>query len=64
MYNYISYSLWTYEQGPTGSAKVWNDPVSYLSTETGLGTRKSQIQSNILKKFHDKGIKVLVSVFG
>jgi hypothetical protein len=32
IYNCISYSLWTYEHGPSGAAAVWNDPISFLGT--------------------------------
>lgn len=63
-YNYISYSFWTYELGATGAAAVWNDPITYLGTESGLGVRKSQVQTSIMKKFKSMGVKVLISAFG
>lgn len=50
--------------GATGAAAVWNDPITYLGTESGLGVRKSQVQTNILKKFKSMGVKLLVSAFG
>lgn len=64
MYNYVSLNLWTCDQGATEAAQIWSDPVTNLGTETGLGSRKSQIQKNLIQKYHSKGIKVLVSVFG
>lgn len=64
LYNYVSYSLWTYELGPTGAAAIWNDPVTYLGTDSGFGSTKTQIQTNIMKRFHSLDVKLLVTAFG
>lgn len=64
IYNYLAYTLWSYELGPSGVAAIWNDPVTYLGTESGLGNRKSQIITNMLRQFKSMGVKVLVSAFG
>ena len=63
-YNYFAFAFWTSNNGPFDIAKIWMDPLTYLSAETEFGTNNDDIRNNILRKYHANGIKVLVAAFG
>jgi len=70
-YNIVNLAFWLpgtadgkTKPGPTDIATIWADPVKYLGTQSGLGTTKDEILKAIMKKYHDAGIKVMISGFG
>ena len=60
-YNYIALAFWSYGK-PLDMAKVWDDPQPYLKTT--FGNTKEETQRAILKRYHDKGIQLIISAFG
>jgi chitinase len=62
-YNVIILAFWL-TTNPTDIASVWADPLRFFSTDNPWGTTKDLIQKNLIKAYHSKGIKVLVSAFG
>ena len=63
-YNYVALSFWTTNEGPTDTAKVWASPVEFLSTETEFGKTDDEIRKALIQRYHENGIKVLISAFG
>jgi len=70
-YNVINLAFWLpgskdkkQPTGPTDVASIWADPVKYLGKQSGLGTTKDEILQNMMKAYHDAGVKVLISAFG
>jgi len=61
-YNYFCIAFWTCSQGPLDIAKFWNDPKTYMGTL--FGNTNDEIRTTMLKKYHDAGIKVMISAFG
>lgn len=70
-YNRINLGFWVLDEkadnkfgSATDLASIWEDPVKYLGTQSGLGTTKHEILQNLMKRYHDAGIKVLIAGFG
>ncbi len=62
-YNILIHSFWL-SSGPADAAKIWNNPIQYLSANNPFGTTNAQIQQNIAQIFHNNGKLLLVSAFG
>ena len=62
-YNFLVLSFWGCD-GSMDMVKVWENPVTYLGSETGLGTTKEEVQKNLKKKYNDGGVKLMISAFG
>ena len=63
-FNYIAYSFFTCHNGPVDIAKFWDNPITYMGSTAEFGSTDAEIRTNILNKYHEKGIKLIVSVFG
>lgn len=63
IYNHIALTFWGCND-VMDMVKVWDDPITYLGSETGEGTTKDEIQKNLKKKYNDGGVKILISAFG
>jgi len=61
-YNYLMLGFWSCAGAPLDIALLWHKIGDYGIT--GLGSTTSEIQAAIRKKYHDNGIKILVSAFG
>lgn len=61
--NVIALSFWT-----TGSVadavSVWSSLNMYIPENCGYGSSSSEIQRNLIQKFHANGVKVIVAAFG
>ena len=44
--------------------QVWNDPITYLGSDTGLGSNTDEIQKKLKQLYNDAGIKIMISAFG
>ena len=51
IYNFFCLTVWTYEKGPMDMAKLWDNPVTYMSTKSDFGKTDSEIRRNIKKKY-------------
>ena len=63
IYNHIALTFWGCND-VMDMVKVWDDPITYLGSETGEGTTKDEIQKNLKKKYNDGGVKIMISAFG
>ena len=64
LYNYVALDVWTNSQGTKYGAEIWSNPLTHLGSNTGLGNRNSNIQSNMHDLFANADKKILLSVFG
>lgn len=64
VYNYLSYTYWSYSKDTADVATVWKDPLTFLGKGTEFGESNQDIRKNILKRFHSYGISLLLSAFG
>ena len=63
LYNYIALAFWT-TKGPADMAILWSNPTKYFGTESPFGKTNSEIQQNLINRYHQAGKKVIVSAFG
>ncbi len=63
-YNYISVNSWTYRAAALGPLLFWVNPGSFLTSSYKAGRTNTQLRSDIKAKFTERGIKLLVNVFG
>lgn len=62
-YNYIALTFWGCNS-LMDMVKVWNDPITYLGSGTGLGSNTDEIQKELKQLYNDAGIKIMISAFG
>jgi hypothetical protein len=48
VYNYLSYTYWSYSKDTADVATVWKDPVRFLGKGTEFGESNEDIRKNIL----------------
>ena len=63
-YTHIALTFWLCEGGPVDTAKLWNDPITYLGSTSAFGSNNQEIRSNLKAMYKKNGIKLLVSAFG
>jgi len=62
-YNIINLAFWL-TAAPADAALVWSNAYFYVSPENPWGSSTKAVQAAWLAKYHQQGIKVLVSAFG
>ena len=62
-HNVIALSFWT-SDGPADAATLWANLPGYIPPNCGYGTTNDEMQQNLIKKYHDNGVKVIVAAFG
>jgi hypothetical protein len=63
LYNHIALSFWT-TKGPVDIALLWSNVSYYFGNNSQFGVTNQEIQLNLINRYHQAGIKVLVSAFG
>lgn len=63
VYTTLNLSFWTTNSGPVDIALLWYDALKYFGPDT-FGSTTAEIQKNLIAKYHEGGVKALVSCFG
>lgn len=63
-YTHIALTFWLCDGGPVDTAKLWNDPITYLGPTTVFGFSNQEIRSNLKAMYKKNGVKLLISAFG
>ena len=68
-YNTIILAFWTPNQdgtsNPVDMGVVWAHPDRFFDVQNSkFGSTPDEIRSNLLKAYHNNGVKLLISAFG
>jgi len=61
-YNYIMLAFWSCVGPPMDIAYLWTNIGDYYLS--GLGSTTAEVQKNLRAKYHQHGIRIIISAFG